>query len=66
MGVEESGGEWRGVEGSGGEWRRVEDRECKINLMDTCKMCDGQLPLSSGVYDHTHTPLPLSVRTRRQ
>ena len=43
------------MEGSRGEWRAVEDRECRINLMDTCKMCDDQLPLSSGVYGpHPH------------
>ena len=38
------------------------DRECKINLLDTCEVCDDQLPLSSGVYGpHPHPSVYIHV-----
>ena len=52
-----------GVEESRGEWKAVVDRGCRINLLDTCELCDYQLPLSSCVYG-PHPPL--SVHTCRQ
>ena len=68
--VEEGGGGYRrversrglGVEESRGEWRAAVDRGCRINLMDTCEVCDDQLPLSYGVYGpHPHPSVYVHV-----